>query len=584
GLVVPGHPGVRDPVPGLDRPARRAPRDQDGLSRGVLRRHRFHHRHPRDARPQRLPRGHQWPDVVRSAGVLRARRLPRGLVHGALGPAPPAGARPRGGRRGGRRPPGGLPRAARARTLSRHRHLRIRRDRAARVPQRPLHEADRRSRGGAERLRGLPPRPLHLRSWNYPARVPRDHPARPGRRRDPFLLPRALEARRQAPRGRGGRGRGVDDRDQCHPGEGLRLHRRGGGSRARGRALHPLLELHRPRHGGAAAGHRLRDLSDLRRPRELRGPAPRGGGARGPHGEPAHAARGARVHLRRPHHPHHALPSAWDRGRGARAQGQGMAPAARGAPPGPGPVSDTPLLAIRNLSLHFGGLRALDRVSLDVPSGTIFALIGPNGSGKTTLFNVVTGALAPTTGTIRFQDEPIAGAKTHEIVRRGIARTFQNIRLFTRMSVFDNVWVALRHTPRGRDGTRSEAERVEALLELAGLAPKRDELVENLNFGERRRLEMARALATDPVLLLLDEPAAGMGQLELERLNQDIRRLRELGKTIFLIEHTMDLVMGVADRIAVLNFGEKIAEAAPAEIQANPRVIEAYLGRERPGA
>ena len=256
-----------------------------------------------------------------------------------------------------------------------------------------------------------------------------------------------------------------------------------------------------------------------------------------------------------------------------------MAAAARGAPPGPGPVSDAPILAIRNLSRNFGGLRALDDVSLEVPRGAVFALIGPNGSGKTTLFNVVTGTLAPTSGTILFQGEPIAGAKTHEIVRRGIGRTFQNIRLFTRMSVFDNVWVAVR-TRRGGDRARSETERAEALLELTGLTAKRNELVENLNFGERRRLEMARALATEPRLLLLDEPAAGMGALELERLTQDIRRLRELGATIFLIEHTMDLVMGVADRIAVLNFGHKIAEGAPGEIQTNQRVIEAYLGRE----
>jgi len=248
------------------------------------------------------------------------------------------------------------------------------------------------------------------------------------------------------------------------------------------------------------------------------------------------------------------------------------------------------VLELRALSRHFGGVKAVDGLDLSVQEGQIFGLIGPNGSGKSTTVNVITGLFPPTAGSILFRGQDLAALPTHRRLRAGIARTFQNIRLFGQLSVWQNLWVAQNSAEdqarqgffaRWLGGQRGVRDEIGQLLEFSGLAQKRDELAANLAFGEQRRLELARAMAAKPRLLLLDEPAAGMNSEEIGQLRDRILKLRERGVTILLVEHVMELVMGVTDRIAVLNFGQKIAEGTPAEIQAHPAVRKAYLGGEK---
>jgi len=248
------------------------------------------------------------------------------------------------------------------------------------------------------------------------------------------------------------------------------------------------------------------------------------------------------------------------------------------------------LLEARGICKRFGGLQALSDISLTINKGEVYGLIGPNGAGKTTLFNVLTGAYVPEEGEFVFNGSELPLGKPDRIVGRGIARTFQNIRLFREMTALENVMAGhfirtktgllgvLLQTRHSREEEKLSTQRAYDLLKYVGIARHADTLSRNLSYGDQRRLEIARALATEPRLLALDEPAAGMNATETVQLRELIETIRKDGVTVLLIEHDVKLVMGLCDRIAVLDFGKKIAEAAPAEIQKNKAVIEAYLG------
>jgi branched-chain amino acid transport system ATP-binding protein len=248
------------------------------------------------------------------------------------------------------------------------------------------------------------------------------------------------------------------------------------------------------------------------------------------------------------------------------------------------------MIELRNVSVQFGGLAAVSELDFSVPRGAIKAVIGPNGAGKTTLFNVISGVQAPTTGSVVLDGEDVTGRPAHQRVRRGLARTFQNLQVFSGMSVLENVVVgmhtrlksgvfnALLRLPSGRREEAAARERARALLGRVGLAAKADAPVSALSFGDLKIVEIARALATEPKVLLLDEPTAGLPAAESGRVAEVIRTINAEGVTILLVEHNMRVVMSVSHDILVLNFGRRIAEGSPAEVRAHPDVIQAYLG------